>query len=74
MLALLGPLLVIVTTAVTVWPGVALVGMVIAIAKSATGVSGAAVVAVLLAKLVSAVVLLTRPVKVWAVVAPNGTK
>ena len=43
-------------------------------AKSATGVSGAATVAVLLAGTVSVVVLLTTPVKVWAVLAPVGTR
>ena len=63
-LAVLGPALVITTVAVITEPGVALAGAVIAMARSATGVSGAAVVAVLLPGTVSVVVVLTTPVKV----------
>ena len=46
LLAVLGPLLVIVTTAVMVWPGVAFVGIVIAMARSATGLATTTAVAV----------------------------
>ena len=72
-LAVLGPALVITTVAVITEPGVALAGAVIAIARSATGFSGVAAVAVLLAGLLSGVVLATWPVKVWVVTLPAGT-
>ena len=72
-LAVLGPLLTMLTTAVMVWPGVALAGTLIVMARSATGVSAVAAVAVLLPGLVSAVVLVTAPLKVCTVVLPAGT-
>ena len=71
--AVLGPLLVTVTVAVMVWPGVPLALELMAMATSAAAVSGVAAVAVLLARLGSAVVVVTAALKVCTVVLPAGT-
>ena len=71
--ALLGPALVITTDTVMVCPGVLLAGALSVIATSDTGLSATLVEVLLLAKLLSAVVVVTLALKVCAAVAPGGT-
>ena len=68
-----GPLLVMVTTAVMVWPGVPEAGALMLMARSATAVRAVLALAVLLAGVLSAVLLVTAPLKVCTVVLPAGT-
>lgn len=69
----LGPLLLIVIVAVTVWPAVLLGGKLMAMATSASKFKVVTPVAVLLPGLVSAELLATCTFNVCAAVLPSGT-
>ena len=71
--ALLGPRLITVIPTVMVVPGAAALGTLRVTERSAIELTGVAAVAVLLARLGSAVVVVTAPLKVWVVAEPAGT-
>jgi hypothetical protein len=71
--AVLGPLLVKVTVAVMLAPGVPAGVTLSVVERSATGVSAVAALTVLLAVVVSAVVVATPAVQFCVVLEPSGT-